>query len=55
MKNRAVRGMVTGAIVGATAMGVMGIMNRTTQQKFSQYAMRSAKKVADKANQLFGK
>lgn len=56
MKSGIVRGIVTGAVVGVAAMGIMGVMHRNTpQQRMSRYAVKTARKMANKASDLFSR
>lgn len=55
MRMSRARGIMTGAIVGAAAVGVFNMMDRGTKQKINRYATKSARKVAHIASDLFGK
>ena len=55
MKASAIGGIVTGLALGAAAVGAFGMMSRQNQRKVRSIAMRSGKKLADKAGELLGK
>ena len=52
---KGIRGILTGAMVGAAVATVYGMMNRQSQAKLRNFASQSSKKMACKANELFGK
>ena len=49
------KGIVTGCVLGAAAVLAFGMMNRQTQKKVYRMASQAGNKVADKANEFFGK
>lgn len=55
MKASAIGGIVTGLAIGAAAAGAYGMMSRQQQRRLRSFAMRSGKKLSDKAGELFGK
>ena len=47
------KGVLTGAVIGATAATVFGMMNWETERHWKNQAMRAGRCVANKADQLF--
>lgn len=52
---RGVGRLLTGAMLGAAAVTMMGMMNRSSQRKLRRFATMSSRKLANKAGELFGK
>ena len=55
MKGSAIGGVVTGLALSAVAMTAFSMMSRQNQRKVRSFAMRSGRKLTDKASELFGK
>lgn len=55
MKASSIGGIVAGMALGAAAVSAFGMMSRQNQRKLRSFAMRSGKKLTNKAGELFGK
>ena len=49
------RGMITGMMLGATAVSLYSMMNSRTQRKIGRYAANAGKRVASFTSDLFGR
>ena len=49
------RGMITGMMLGATAVSLYGMMSARTQRKIGRYAANAGKRVMNFTSDLFGK
>lgn len=55
MKSGMIRGVVAGSLLGVAAVAAASMMNKQTQRKVSRMAASGGKKIAEKANELFGR
>lgn len=55
MKASAIGGVVTGLALSAAAYTAFNMMSRQNQRKVRAFAMRSGRKLTDKAGEMFGK
>ena len=53
MKKGLVRGMIAGAVIGASAATVYGMMNWQTERKLGRAAIQVGKAISDKAQSWF--
>ena len=54
MKKSWVRGMIAGAMIGASAATVYGMMNWQTERKMARAAMNAGRAIMDKTHKMFG-
>ena len=55
MRNGTFTGLIAGALFGAAAVTVLGMMDTQTQRRMKQMASDSVQKVTDKAEKLWSK
>ena len=55
MKGSAIGGIAAGLALGAAAVTAFNMMSRQNQRKVRSLAMKSGKKLTNKASELFGK
>lgn len=55
MKGSAIGGVMTGLALGAAAYTAFNMMSRQNQRKVRAFAMRSGRKLTNKASEIFGK
>ena len=53
MRNGTFTGMIAGALFGAAAVTVLGMMDSQTQRRMKQMATDSVQKVSDKAEKIW--
>lgn len=53
MNEGMMKGVLTGAVIGATAATVFGVMNWETERQWKKQAMHAGHCLANKADQLF--